>query len=114
MGFPKKLTYDDIRTVAFGSITGTFTTLGSAFTRPARLIKIVNTTNQTAEITTDGTNVEDIVPSNSFTLYDLTTNRVNDEGAFFASGTQFSVRRPAAEVNPISGSVYLIMIGGEI
>ncbi len=112
MAVAKELVYQTIRTVAFGGITGVFADLGASFSAPARLFKIVNSTNQTAEITTDATNVQDTLPANSFALYDLTTNRVNDEGAFMRTGTQFQVRRPAAEANPTSGSVSLVVLVG--
>lgn len=112
MAYPKTLDYDTIRTVAFGGITGTFADLGTALTSPARLVKLLNTTDVDAEISTDGVNVHDYVPANSFALYDLTANKVRDEGAFFRTGKQFSVRRPAAAGNPTTGGVYLVVIVG--
>ena len=112
MAVPKELVFQTIRTVAFGGITGVFANVGAALSAPARLVKIVNTSNRTAEITTDGTNVQDLLPANSFALYDLTTNRINDEGAFMRSGTQFQTRRPAADANPTSGSVSVVVLVG--
>lgn len=65
------IVFDTLRSVAFGSITGTFATVGSALSFPARIIKFINTTNGDMEVSIDGTNVHDRVPANGFSLYDI-------------------------------------------
>lgn len=114
MGYPKELTYDTLRSLAFGGITGAYAIVGAVFSRPVRLLKIVNTTDRTIEVSTDGVTTEDILPTQTFVLYDLSTNKIRDEGAFFRQGKAIYVRRPAAEANPTSGSVHVVVIGGVV
>lgn len=102
--------FETLRSLAFGSISGAYATIGTPLLNPARLIKIVNTTNADMFISTDGTNNHDIIPASGFALYDLTTNHpTNSSGFFFAQGTQFYVKQVSA---PTSGTVYLTVIYG--
>src|SRR5574340_251632 len=112
MAYPKELSYDTLRTLAFGGISGTYAIVGTVFSRPVRVIKIANTTDRTIVVSTDGATDMDILPTNTLTLYDLSTNKIRDEGAFFAQGKAIYVKRPAAEANPTVGAVYVTVIGG--
>jgi len=113
MDYSNRLRFDTIRTLAFGGISGVFAAVGGALTVKPRLIKIQNVTNQPVELTSDGTNVQDYIPANSFTLYDLTANKVTINGAFISEGVIFSVRRPVGVANPTSGAIYITIIYGE-
>lgn len=113
MGYPKEVNYDTLRTLAFGGITGAYALVGTRFARPVRLIKLVNTTNKTVTISADGVTDNDILPSNSFYLYDLTANKVRDEGAFFKVGSGVFVKSTDG-VAPGSGAVYAIVIAGAV
>jgi len=112
MAYPKEITFDALRTLAFGGITGVYAAVGAALTTPARIVKIQNTTNRTIEISIDGTTTHDILPSNAFALYDLTANKTRDEGIYIREGRIFYARRVAAEANPTSGSVYITVLVG--
>jgi hypothetical protein len=102
---------DGLRSIAFGSITGSFGALGTPFGKPMRLIKIINTCNTDMIISFDGTNANDYIPAGSFSLYDLTTNQVNNlAGWFFRIGTQVYVEYASA---PASGNVYVIALYGQ-
>lgn len=114
MGYPKNLVPEPVRRLAFGGITATFADLGGPFTRPIRIIHLKNTTNQTAEITIDGTNVNFEIPTNGFDLYDISANRTPEEVALLIERIQLQVRRPAAEINPTSGAVIVQTWVGEI
>lgn len=114
MGYPKHVIPETVRRLDFGGITGTFADLGGPFERPIRLLQIKNTTNQTAEVTIDGTNVNFELPTNSFDLYDVSTNRTPKEMAMLRQGIQLQVRRPAAEPNPVSGAVIVQTWVGEV
>jgi len=115
MGYPKCIIPQAVRRLAFGSITGTFANLGTALTRPLRILHIKNTTNQTAEVSINGTEVNFEIPANSFDLYDITTNKAaSDEAGMLRSAIQLQVRRPAAEANPTSGAVIVQSWVGEI
>lgn len=94
---------ETLRTVAFGSISGTYAGIGSALAHPSRLIHITNTTDVALFISLDGINDHDIVPINGFLLLDVSTNRVEPGAALmFAQGQRFYVKGA-----PSSGAVYL-------
>lgn len=98
---------DALRSVAFGSITGSFTALGTALTHTWRMFKITNTTDKDMIISFDGTTNNLIVPAGSFTLYDIATNAPpvsENDNLLVGIGTQFYVKYVAA---PSSGTIYL-------
>ena len=100
---------DAIRVKAAGSINGTYSTLGSAFAHPMRLICITNTTDALLTFSFDTINDNLIVPSNGFKLFDLATNRNDpDTNFFFIINTQVYVKG-----SPSTGSVYLETIYGQ-
>src|SRR5215469_14372894 len=102
--FTSQAQVDTLRTVAHGSITGSYAAVGSAFSFPARIICITNTTNQDMLFSTDGSTDQLIVPAGSFKLFDITTNHrpINQDDFCFAIGTQWYVKYTSS---PSSGSV---------
>lgn len=109
MAYPQELTFDTLRSVAFGAIGAAYAAVGAAFTRPVRLIKVTNRTDADVLFSLDGTNDHDMIPSNGFTLYDLTANKVRDDGAFLRQGQNVYIKRVSGA--PTSGSVYITIIG---
>ncbi len=109
MGFTSKAEVDALRTVAFGSITGSYTAVGTPFGYQARIICFTNTTNQNVLFSMNGVTDNLIVPANGFKLFDLTTNHkpVNQDDFVFGIGTQWYVKYAAA---PASGAVYIEVI----
>jgi curli biogenesis system outer membrane secretion channel CsgG len=101
---------DSYRTLASGSISGTYAAVGTPFAHPMRLIKIINTCDTGMSISFDGVADNDFIPAGSFSLYDLCTNEVTDSGWFFRTGTQVYVKQLSA---PSSGSVYVIALYGQ-
>lgn len=96
-----RATWNDMRSLGFASISGTYAGIGSALTNPCRIIKIVNTTDADITISDNGIRDVDIVPAGSFTLYDLTTN----SNMYIDLGT-----RLYAKGSPTSGSVYVVSL----
>lgn len=109
MAYLQKLLPQALQSVAFGSITTSYTTLGT-LTHPARLVKIVNNTTGLILISWNGdaTTDNDVLPANSFVLYDVTANKVKDDGCFISLGTVFSLKYSGTA--PTSGSVYLVSL----
>lgn len=100
---------DGLRSLAAGSISGTYATVGTAFTHPMRLLKLINNTNGDLTISFDGVNDNDFVPAGGFTLYDLTTNKVQPDTTFvFQNGTQVFVKG-----TPATGTFYVVAIFGQ-
>lgn len=102
--------FDALRSVAFGSISGTYAALGTPTTHLMRIVKIINNTNADVTVSFDGTTDNDYVPANSFVLYDFETNTYSGYDFFLALGTQLYVKTAGS---PSSGSVYATMIYGK-
>ena len=101
---------DSIRSKAFASITGSYTTLGAALSNNWRVFKITNNTNGDMFISLDGTTDNLFVPANSFTLYDLSTNAANvqdTDGFVMQIGSQFYIKYCTAPTGPTTGAVYV-------
>lgn len=99
--------FDTLRTVAFGSITGSYTALGSATTNRWHAFRIVNNTDKDMLFSLDGTHDQLFVPAASFLLYDLSSDypAFNSNSVMvFPIGTQFYVKYSAA---PSTGAVYI-------
>ncbi len=100
-------TPDVIRTLAFGGISGSYATVGSALTHSWKAFRLVNATNGDIFFSIDGTNNNWFLPSNSFLLLDLSANAppvgVNDSYQL-PIGTQFYAKQSTA---PTSGAVYI-------
>lgn len=99
---------DTLRSIAFGSISGSYAAVGSALTYGARLIAFTNATNGDLFVSTDGSTNMLFLLANSFKLFDLTTNRsINDPVFVFVPGTQFFVKQSSA---PSSGTFNIEVI----
>ena len=100
---------DALRSVAFGSITGAFTPLGSIFGHVMRIVKIANITDADMYISFDGATTNDYIPAGGFVLYDLTTNGVGQLFTF-EIGTQVYVKYVSG---PSKGSINLTALYGQ-
>lgn len=99
-------TYDVIRSIDSATFTGAYQAIGGPFTRNIRLFKIVNDSSVPVTISADGINDNDFIPANGFALYDITSDKVKDDGWFFSTGTQFYVKGAAGVRR-----VYLVCLG---
>ena len=100
---------DSLRSLAFGSISGTYAAVGTSFAHPMRLLCFTNLTNGNITVSFDGVNDNLIVPQNGFKLFDLVTNRREDQPYFvFQVGTQVYVKGSVS-----SGSFYVEAIYGQ-
>jgi hypothetical protein len=98
----RQLVYDPIRTI---SIAAGYAALGAAFSHSATIVKVVNLSNQTIFISTDGVTDHDVVPSGGFYLYDITANSPPETGSIYEPKfTQIYAKGAGA------GSVYLVVL----
>lgn len=104
-----KAVFDPIRTLAFGGISGSYASVGSALEYPARLVKISNNTEGDLYFTTDTDEDQIFVAAGSFALYDFQSNMNpnKDDSFVIPAGAQFSVKQITA---PTSGSVYIEVV----
>jgi len=99
---------DSLRSLAFGSISGTYATVGTAFSHSMRLVKFINTTDGDITVSFDGVTDNDLIPSGGFALYDLTTNKTLPNTTFvFQNGTQVFVKGTVT-----TGNFYVVAIFG--
>lgn len=103
-----RLLAETLRTLAFGSISGTYAGIGAALSHPARIIKITNTTDVLITISLDGVNDHDVVPTSSSYIIDIASNNVLPAGSLTISQGQ----RFYAKGAPTSGAVYLSVYYG--
>ena len=100
---------DPIRTLAFGSISGTYAAVGTALANPVRLICFTNTTDVDMTVSINATSDYLIVPAGSFKLFDICTNRLNSSSYWvFAAKTQFFVKGSGAS----KGAFYIECLWG--
>ena len=109
----KRVYFDTLRTLAFGSISGTYTAVGSATTVNPRIICITNDSDAGMIFSFDNTNDDGqlYLPAGSFKLFDLTTNEVQgkDDNFVIAKGEVLYVKQSSA---PTMDGVYLEYIYG--
>lgn len=90
-----------LRSLAFGSISGTYALVGT-ITHPSQLYIIQNLTNSTITFSHDGTTDNFILPTLGFITLDIGTNKGLQNTLSIAAGTPLY-----AKGTPGSGSVYL-------
>lgn len=83
-----------LQTLASSSVTGSYQAIGSAITKPIRLLKIVNNSTQDVTVSWDGIHDHDYVPAGAGVVYDVGTNRGHASSStdfqpttFYAKGT---------------------------
>lgn len=104
------VSFEALRSLAHGSISGTYAAVGSAFLNPIRLICISNNTDGDMIFSTDASTDMLFIAAGSFKLFDLNTNRKHvDQVWVLAAGTQFYVKQSTA---PTKNSVYIEVLYG--
>jgi len=99
---------EQLRTLAFGSISGTYAGIGTSFAHPARMIYIVNETNGSLTFSIDGVNDYFVLAASSQLVFDFMSNNALPSGSWtLAQGTRIYVKG-----SPSSGSVYLSVFYG--
>lgn len=99
---------EPLRSLAFGSISASYSAVGTPFEFPCRIICLSNDTQGNVIFSRNPDLVagELFVPAGSFKLFDLSTNHrpVNQDDFIFEAGTQWYVKQLEA---PIDGAVYI-------
>lgn len=111
MAYGTRVAWDAVRELAFGGISGTYATIGTPLGDHVRIISLNNSTDQEVYISFDGSTDHLRMAQNSFKLFDISSNKIRDDGMFLASGTQISVREVLAAVT--EGAVWIEVAFGE-
>jgi hypothetical protein len=93
-----------LRSIAFGSISGTYAAIGTVTANPWKIFYVSNTTDADVIISLNG-GVTDhfVVPTKQTLSMDVSTNGI-EQNEYLHQGTQFAVKQVTA---PTSGSVYV-------
>lgn len=102
--------FDGLRSLAYGSISGTYAAVGTPILHLSRQIKVINNTDADVTVSFDGTTDNDFVPAGSFTLYDFQTNANTNYPFVLPNLTQPYVKTAGS---PSMGSVYVTVIYGK-
>ena len=99
---------DQLRSLAAGSITTTYSPVGSGFAHQVRILHLVNNTDGDMLISFDGYTDNIFIPANSFTLYDVTANKLSNVNTFvFSERSLVLVKYSTA---PTTGAYYVICL----
>lgn len=104
-----RLVFEPVRSLAFGSISGTYTGIGTAFANPERMMLVQNATDVSLMFSADGINDHFQLPSNGFLLLDIAANKTTSQGFYIAEGTRMYVKEIGT---PSTGSVYVTVMYG--
>ena len=96
---------EPLRTIAFGSIGGSYAAVGTPFEHPSHIIHIQNNTDQEILISFDGVDDHEFLAEGSFVLLDISANMTRSEGFFFPKGMTVYVKE--ANAGPSIGNVYV-------
>jgi hypothetical protein len=99
-------TPDALRSIDSATFTGAYQAVGAPLSRNVRLVKFINNSTMSVKVSWDGIVDNDFVPANSFALYDITSDKVKDDGWFISTGTQFYVKGAAGV-----GLFYIVCLG---
>lgn len=98
--------FEEIRSLGFGSISGSYAAVGSALTKQGRVVCISNNTEGDLMFSVDGSTDHIFLAAGSFKLYDVQANMNNasDDRYVLPVGLRFYVKQITA---PVSGNVYI-------
>lgn len=105
MSYSERMLPENLRSLAFGSITGAFVAVGTPLEHPIRMLFLKNLTDETIEFSVDGINAFDVLPLSSAQVEDYCSNKVTEDGAFLSRGTKIYARHLG--VAPTVGGVYV-------
>lgn len=98
--------FENLRTLAFGSITASYVGVGVSFVNAIRILSLVNTTDVDLLVSLNGIDDKIIVPATSGKVYDFGTNKADQSGVLdLSAGTRVYVKRASGA--PASGSFYV-------
>lgn len=96
---------EDLRSLAFGSISGAYAQIGTDFEFPSRILVIQNFTDKQMIFSFNGVDDHLTLPSGGQIVLDVTANKtVTGGAAYFSAGIGIFVKQVVA---PGSGSVYV-------
>ena len=103
--------FEEQRSLAAASISGTYAGVGSALEHPARLVIINNLTDGDLQFSLNGITDHFVLAKRSAMVLDVASNQSREHGFYFAEGDRLYVKEID---NPTTGSVYFSVLYGSI
>ncbi len=100
------------RTLAFGSITGSYLPIGTAYAHPVRMYMLQNFTDGALQFSWDGVVDHFPLPAGGALIFDIGSNKSTEGNTFEAFGNRFTYVKTLGTA-PTSGSVYLSIFYGK-
>lgn len=101
-----RLVFDAIRSIDSATFTGSYQAVGTSFTYPVRILKIVNNSTKDVTVSLDGSTDNDYIPTGSYATYDAGTNKGTSADVLeFQKGSQIYVKGSAG-----TGLVYIVTL----
>lgn len=100
MTYSNRLAFEPLRSIDAATFTGSYQALGTPLVHPAYKVKVINNSNQLVTICYNGetaTEDHDVIPANSFSLYDEGTVGISGAYPAMPAGTQVWVKGSAGE-----------------
>ena len=110
--FAIRLLPEELRSLAFGSLSTSYAAVGSGFINPIRIFHLQNLTDANIVYSFDGVTDHGVIAAGSFLLLDVTANKTIVDGEFISRGTVISVATIAGETAVSTGNVYLSVFYG--
>ena len=105
MAYGRRVSFEPVREMAFGSIGASYTAFTPVTTHYGRIVAIENTTDVDVYISVDGSTNALRIASGSGQVFDLCANEVPDDGFFFSEQTTFYCK--AVSTSPSKGAVWI-------
>lgn len=103
MAYTSRIAWGTLRSIDSATLNNTYQTVGAILTNPSYIVKMVNNSNVLVTVSIDGATDIDVLPANSFWLYDETKFGIPTI-EFLPGNTQFYVKGAVAGV----GLIYLV------
>lgn len=101
--------WEDLRSLAFGGISGTYAAVGTPFQNPVRMLKVTNLTDADLIISFNGVDDKDIVAASSAWIYDFASNKAEPGGCLEQPAYERIYVKQATGA-PTQKSVYVTVI----
>lgn len=111
MTYGTRAVFNEIRSINFDSINGSYNVVGSALTDHARIVTFTNLTDAPMLFSLNGVDDQIVVNTDDYKTFNLSTNKIRDDGLFLPVGTFFYVKEVASA--PTSGKVYIEVISAQ-
>ena len=94
MAYTNQLLYEPLRSIDSATFTGSYQAVGTPLVHPCAIVCFTNNSSVFVTVSVDGVNDHDVLPGNSFKLYDNTSNSPPQacNGIFVPQNRQYYVK----------------------